>query len=259
MEPPQPIAELRLDRVILRAPTNGRPATDSYEVEIERRHGDRRDVAAVERALRHDFNLVRSSESELQRGVTVFYDGGIIGSADRRVLVHDTVREGLRHIVGHHMLRQRLHDPGTRTGENPEALHDMRVATRRLRAAVRVFGEGIPVRSRNGLNRELRWLGQLLGPVRDLDVQLAKLNGFTAAAPAGFHPASGSLREHMTGERMRRRAAMLAGLDAARYFRLLLRLERFADAHTRGRPGSAARRNGSPVPAGARSRRLSGV
>jgi triphosphatase len=234
-----PIAELKLDRVRLRAPP-GEQATDSYEVAVERRHGDLRDVTAVERALRHDFSLVRAGESELQRGLTAFYGGGIIGSADRRVLAHDTVRDGVRHIVGRHLYRLRLHDPGTRAGESPEALHDMRVATRRLRAAVRVFAEGIPVRSRDRLKRELRWLGQLLGPVRDLDVQLAKLDAFTAASPAGFRPALGRLREHMAGERRGRRAEMVAGLEAKRYFRLLLRLERFADAQARGRAGTAA-------------------
>jgi CHAD domain-containing protein len=109
-----------------------------------------------------------------------------------------------------------------------------------LRAAVRVFAEGIPGRLQNGMSRELQWLGQLLGSLRDLDVQVAKLDSFTAAVPAGFRPALGCLREYMEGERARRRAGMLAGLDTARYFRLLLRLERFADARARGRSRDAA-------------------
>jgi inorganic triphosphatase YgiF len=297
--PPEPIAELALDRVRLRGPANerlvegsppyeggarggsatarkqppplplpstssgqalgkegvqrastlarrglgssdGQPETTYCEVEIEQRQGERRDITSLARLLRDGFNLVPSSASKFGRGLTLLYGAGIIGSGDQRVLAYDTVRDGVRHIVARHLHRLRLHDPGTRTGEDPESLHDMRVATRRLRAAVRVFAAGIPARLQDSMRRELQWLGQLLGPVRDLDVQMAKLESFTAAAPAGFRPALGCLREYMEGERARRRAGMLAGLDTARYFRLLLRLERFADARARGRSRDAA-------------------
>jgi triphosphatase len=237
---PEPLAELALDRVRLRAPQDGQPEAAYCEVEIEQREGERRDITSLARLLRDGFNLVPSSASKFGRGLTLLYGAGIIGSGDQRVLAYDTVRDGVRHIVARHLHRLRLHDPGTRTGEDPESLHDMRVATRRLRAAVRVFAGGIPARLQNSMRRELQWLGQLLGPVRDLDVQMAKLESFTAAAPAGFRPALGCLREYMEGERARRRAGMLAGLDTARYFRLLLRLERFADARAHGRSRDAA-------------------
>ena len=236
----EPIAELALDRVHLRAPGDGQPETTYCEVEVEQRQGERRDIASLAQLLRDGFNLAPSSQSKFARGLTLLYGTGIIGSTDQRVLAYDTVRDGVRHIVARHLHRLRLHDPGTRSGEDPEALHDMRVATRRLRAAVRIFAGGIPARLQNGMRQELQWLGQLLGPVRDLDVQMAKLDSFTAAAPAGFRPALGCLREYMEGERLRRRAGMLAGLDTARYFRLLLRLERFADARAGGRSRDAA-------------------
>ena len=239
---PAPIAELALDRVRLHAPQDGQPETTYCEVEVERRHGDRRDIGSLARLLRRGFNLAPSSASKFARGLTLLYGAGIIGSGDQRVLAYDTVREGVRHILARHLHRLRLHDPGTRTGEDPEALHDMRVATRRLRAAVRIFAAGIPARLQSALSRELQWFGQLLGRVRDLDVQLAKLDSFTAAAPAGFRPALGCLREYMDGERVRCRAEMLSGLETARYFRLLLRLERFAYGRARGQPRDAVAR-----------------
>ena len=61
-------------------------------------------------------------------------------------------------------------EPGTRLGEDPEELHDMRVATRRLRAALALFAGVLPVRAQT-YREELGWLGRLLGEVRDLDVQ----------------------------------------------------------------------------------------
>jgi CHAD domain-containing protein len=152
--------------------------------------------------------------------------------------------------VARHLHRLRLHDPGVRTGEAAEALHDMRVATRRLRAAVRIFAAGMPTRLQSRMTAEMHWLGGLLGGVRDLDVQLAKLDSFSAAAPAGFRPALGCLHDYLDGERTRRRAAMLAGLDTARYFRLLIQLERFAYSRAPRRPRDAAALE--PIPAAGR-------
>jgi CHAD domain-containing protein len=146
--------------------------------------------------------------------------------------------EAVRHIVAHQLYQLRSHDPGARNDE-PESLHDMRVATRRLRAALRIFAAAVPPGLRARLSEELKWLGELLGSVRDLDVQLAKLDRFTAAAPAGFRPALGLLRAHLDAERLRRRANMIAGLDTRRYFRLLVRLERFAHSTPPRRPRDA--------------------
>lgn len=140
---------------------------------------------------------------------------------------HDTAREAARQVLARQLDRLRRNEPGTRAGEDPEALHDMRVATRRLRAAARIFEASLPARLRRGLRGELRWLARLLGPVRDLDVQRAKLESFAAAAPAESRAALDCLRDHLAGERARRRDEMIAGLDAVRYSRLLQRLDGF--------------------------------
>ena len=65
-------------------------------------------------------------------------------------------------------------EPGTRLGEDPEELHDMRVATRRMRAALALFAGVLPVRAQV-FREELGWLARMLGAVRDLDVQLEGL------------------------------------------------------------------------------------
>ena len=53
-------------------------------------------------------------------------------------------------------------EPGTRLGEDVEELHDMRVATRRLRAALSLFESVLPVRAQV-FREELGWMGRLLG------------------------------------------------------------------------------------------------
>jgi|SRR5579862_4532010 len=236
----EPMAELALDRVCLRAPAGNEAAATYCEIEIERRHGSRRDVVRLARLLRDGFNLQPSHESKFSRGLALVYGHDILGSDDEPLLAHEPMAAALRHMVARHLLRLRRHDPATRIGADPEALHDMRVATRRLRAAVRLFKAGLSARIQSHLSHELRWLGETLGGVRDLDVQLAKLTAFTIAAPAGFRPALRRLHEHLGTDRTNRRTEMLARLDSARYWRLLIQLERFAYSSAPQRPRDTA-------------------
>jgi triphosphatase len=121
----------------------------------------------------------------------------------------------------------RAKEPGTRLGEDPEELHDMRVATRRLRAALDLFTEVLPVRART-YRDELSWLADVLGGVRDLDVQQEAMDEM-AEAVAGWGTLLGSapdedpvaiLRELLAREREAARATMLGALDSPRWERL---------------------------------------
>src|SRR5260221_5847779 len=66
------------------------------------------------------------------------------------------------------------HTPGALDGHDPEHVHEMRVATRRMRAALRLFGDVLPAEA-NSLNDELNWIAGQLGATRDLDVQVRRL------------------------------------------------------------------------------------
>ena len=108
-------------------------------------------------------------------------------------------------------------EPGTRLGEDPEELHDMRVATRRLRAALDLFAEVLPIRTRN-FRGELGWMAAVLGAVRDLDVQL---EAQSAMAQPGQAELWADLTALLTSEREAARAALLAALDSVRWERLV--------------------------------------
>jgi len=117
-------------------------------------------------------------------------------------------------------------EPGTRLGEDPEELHDMRVATRRMRAALALFAGVLPVRAQT-FREELGWLARMLGGVRDLDVQLeglAEMAAATAGWSAGTRPEDHDplteLSELLERERQAARAAMLSALDSVRWERL---------------------------------------
>jgi CHAD domain-containing protein len=107
-------------------------------------------------------------------------------------------------------------EPGTRLGEDIEELHDMRVASRRLRAAIDLFADAFPLRAR-GLREELTWLAGVLGAVRDLDVQIDDLGDMVPAATAA--PLE-HLRHLLERERREARRALLEALDSPRWDRL---------------------------------------
>lgn len=112
----------------------------------------------------------------------------------------------------------RLHDAGgdVRAGE-PDGVHKMRVATRRLRGALVVYGglfEGSRVDS---LASELRWLGKTLAPARDLEVIGDRLVAAVEADPAlTGRELPGYLARPLAQARESARDQVMAGLDSPR-------------------------------------------
>jgi CHAD domain-containing protein len=116
-------------------------------------------------------------------------------------------------------LRLTRHDPGLRLGD-PEALHQMRVAIRRLRSDLRTFGPMLDSAWASALRDELRWIGDLLGPVRDLDVQILRLGERAPDLEADLAPMIAGLKDR----RERARQSLLQALRSDRYRSLLDRL-----------------------------------
>jgi CHAD domain-containing protein len=116
--------------------------------------------------------------------------------------------------------RIEAHEAGARSGDDPEDVHRMRVATRRLRAARRVFGPALagadpaldgPTLER--ANAELKALADALGRVRDLDVFVAALRKHVKEAPAGDRAALDAMIAGREQERDAAQADLRALLD----------------------------------------------
>jgi CHAD domain-containing protein len=76
------------------------------------------------------------------------------------------------------------HADGVLDVEQPERLHDMRVATRRLRAALEICAPCFPPRRHREALKRVKRLADALGERRDRDVEIAFLEDFAARAPA---------------------------------------------------------------------------
>jgi CHAD domain-containing protein len=106
-------------------------------------------------------------------------------------------------------------------GDDPDALHDMRVAVRRLRATLRAVR---PLTDRNhvdGLRRELEWLGDGLGAVRDLDVLILGLRADADGLDAGDAVVATTLLHPLIAKRESAQTALITALESDRYRHLL--------------------------------------
>ena len=129
----------------------------------------------------------------------------------------DRMSEAGRKILYFHFRRMLRQEKGARKGEDIEALHDMRVATRRMRAALKIFESYFEEDALRLFARNLRRTGRALGQVRDLDVLLDKLQRYAASLPETERAGLERLRLAWEVQRDAARGAMLAFLESNRY------------------------------------------
>ncbi len=190
------------------------------EVEVELLDGDERTLRQLEKELR---KAGARSTGELQPKLYRALD--LAGTIESRECTKSTPPgEALGIALEAEYRAALVHDPGTRRGDDPEDLHQLRVATRRLRAFLRAARPLVERDWAKALRAELGWLGGHLGPARDLDVMLDRLRAEIAALGPDGQPAS-SLLDALEEERATAYLDVVATLEGERYFALLDRLE----------------------------------
>jgi len=137
------------------------------------------------------------------------------------VLPDDHVAEAGRKVLRFHLARMIAREAGTREGANLEDLHSMRVATRRQRAAWRVFGDAFRAGRTKSHRSRLREVASRLGAVRDLDVLLEAADAYRADLPVSeqraLEPLLGAWRTHRDDARI----LLVRELDSDGYRRWL--------------------------------------
>jgi CHAD domain-containing protein len=111
--------------------------------------------------------------------------------------------------------------PETGTPSTPEDVHQSRIATRRLRVALRLFGALLPPRAVARLGRELRWLAGGLGEVRDLDVHTDALHAHLKSAGAAAAQKLGSYELALRRDRLAARDVLKDLFSSNRYTGLM--------------------------------------
>ncbi len=157
----------------------------------------------------------------------------------------EPMSEAGRKILHFHFGRMLDNEDGTRQGEDIEALHDMRVATRRMRAAFQVFDPYYKDEAIKRYIKGLRRTGRVLGSVRDLDVLLEKARAFGETLPPEMQASFAPLVTHWEVARDVARRQMLEYLDSATYREFAEQFEEFLTMPGEGAMDVPA---GEPVP-----------
>ncbi len=243
------VAELSLDVVSL--PRNGHTYA-TYELEIELLpDGTRDDLTALSEALR-GFQLSPQSQSKFERALAIVdaapapepsaetepalaaapelpaepepapaQPAAKAAKAARPktpgVRADESMAAAGRKVLRFHFDRMVDQEPGVRAGVDIEAVHDMRVATRRQRAALALFAGHFKRKPVRRLGADLKKLARLLGGVRDLDVQLLATEAYRAKLAAPAAAALQPVVDAWSTERDAARAALMAHLDSREY------------------------------------------
>ena len=132
------------------------------------------------------------------------------------------LRAGATRVIEHH--------PAAVTGLDPEGVHQMRVGARRLRSDLRTFRSLLDRDVTDPVRAELRWLGEVLGAVRDPDVLGDQIRGVaTAALGPDEAPALDAVVGRLSASREAAVAALHEALGSDRYRRLLDRVVALAE------------------------------
>lgn len=189
------------------------------EVEVELVDGDAKLLAAVERVLLKAGATPAEGPSKVARALGNKPVPPASSKIKNPVLRY--VREQRDAITGY--------DPGVRRGDR-ESVHKMRVGTRRLRSTLKTFKRSFPDAA--DLNGELKWLADLLGRVRDGQVQEGKLLAGLDEAGEQFAPVAARIRDHLDAQVAEGRAALDEALESERYLTLLDRIDQLAAQKT---------------------------
>jgi CHAD domain-containing protein len=146
----------------------------------------------------------------------------------------DPMSEAGRKILRFHYRRMLYNEPAARLGEDIEALHDMRVATRRLRAAFRVFADYYDPDSVAPYVKGLKRTGRTLGAVRDLDVFEAKIQAYLEILPESHRGGLNDLLAVLEEQRTIARERMIAYLDSKKFRRFVEQFGEFTETQGLG-------------------------
>ena len=238
------LAEVVADEVS--AQTLGESTTISSwrEVEVELTGGDRQLLRAADKRLRRGGLRPAGRTAKLERALA-----GQLPSAGHgkrpggRGSAADVVMAYVEEQAG----QLKALDPMVRRDE-PDSVHQMRVATRRMRSTFQSFGRVLRAADTRHLGDELRWLSHVLGDARDSEVLAEHIQAGLEHMPAELvmGPVQARLREHFAPLAAQTRAAVLEALDSERYFALLNELDQILAEPPLGPDAARPARKGLP-------------
>ncbi len=215
------LAELADDDVTAEAFTGGEVELSTWrELELELVDGDRQLLETLSKRLQAAGAHRSSDASKLGRALGDHSRGADRDSAG----VDGSAGEVVRAYLEQQINKLKAADPGVRL-DAEDQLHQLRVACRRLRTALKTFRPLFDREQTDPIRDELRWIATSLGDARDTEVLHGRLVDELEDDGSGGDPAHSRIDADLGKQYRTARKQVLRHLDSARYFRLLDRLD----------------------------------
>jgi triphosphatase len=207
------LGEIALDETYV-SPPHGEPTASLLRVEVEALTKSHEPLRSLVKTLCSNCGLEAASDTKYSLGLKSVglappapeFDATTVDAS--MTIVEVAMANLRRYLAAWH-----LHEPGARLGDDPEELHDLRVAGRRLHAILRQFQSFLPPESLR-IRKTLKSVLTALGHARDLDVALGEVQKFSRKLPKSDRVGVEPLKQHLMSERRRARARMLSVLDS---------------------------------------------
>jgi CHAD domain-containing protein len=209
------------DRVVSDGGTEPVASFREIEVEFAGRRAKRKEVEAIRSRLR--VAGCREDEAPVPKAVRALGPRAfeapdvVLTSVDKRA----TNRMLIRHVISNSVRPLVDHYGGVWIGDDPEELHQFRVAARRLRSDLRTFAVLLDHNSTIWLRDELSWLGGEVGMGRDTDVMTERLRSQMARLPADDAASVDRLVQRLADTAVEARRHVIDALASDRFIVLL--------------------------------------
>ncbi|MDQ1484508.1 MAG: hypothetical protein QOJ62_201 [Actinomycetota bacterium] len=177
------------------------------------------EAAALTAVLAKVAGLAASDRSTLAHALDALgrKPGDYTGKLDVHLADDMSTELAVRVVMGQLADAAQVNLAGVVADTDTEFLHDLRVAVRRARSVLKLVGAALPTAQADAARSELKWLGDLTTPTRDLDVYLLGLDALAAEAGTGsdvdqLEP----FRTFLAARRSREQKALVRGLRSAR-------------------------------------------
>ncbi len=218
----------------------GARKTSICEVELELKGGEKAELFRLARSLDETVPLRLAVKTKSERGFELLSqaDFAVEKAGDLDIKSEVTTADAFR-TIARSCLRQIIVNEQAMSGGHAEALHQMRVGLRRLRAAISIFADVLVGSGVDSIKAEMRWITQELGPARDLDVFAADvLKPLQDARP--YDAAVGAAYRDFEERRKAAYARAAGSVRSGRFRTALLDLAEWVEVGDWGSAGEAA-------------------
>jgi inorganic triphosphatase YgiF len=192
------------------------------EVEIESLEGPPQAVLDFALRLVEAVPLRPSAVTKAQRGYRLARGEKAQPVKAGKVRLHRSmsIAQAARAALASAIAHLQANEEGALATDDPEFVHQMRVALRRVRSALRAFRKASGPQLEAGVREDLHWITQATGKARDLDVLATQTLPELLAQYPGRDTAA--LKRRLAARRREARAGVRAALQSERYSRLML-------------------------------------